>query len=600
MSNNGNSSGLPTPNTQWAQPQLQGTGGQPPFSSQQGLYYQPPQPQAQAHTQLPDFYAQPPPPHIPQLWPAYGQQSPAPNYYGGYPGPQGYGAPHYSQMNAPPAAPQAYAPPVQVPPPSVPFAGPQYHQQQYEQAVPMVPSAGPAEGSFTRGSKRKAVGDAETPQQKRKRHRPQGDPDFELVQPGPDGKQRWKCLKLACAHVNPMLEVSIHKHVTATRSHQQDSAVPQAEYVCPACTHPFKRKDALSRHKSTGQCIKNREKLRLEGTQANVQVAGTSTIAAVPSFSGSAASSETQQCQLLPVATPGIVQAAGSSTFNAAAPVAMHHQQQFTFSAQPGPSSAIQHSGVQATQTGGTWMIPGTSYAPQEVLSFPMQPNVQNEETSIQQQPAATPPLFATEADFSTTDQTYAPLPSPLPSSSNALPFVAGDFSSSIFQRAARSLTPSPSEDIDDLFGDLFSAPASPGASRVTPEPLHVQPSLNETAAEPTFFLSEDLHFPSEDVDNSFGDLFSASSSPTSPEVTPAPQLVEAPSSNAIGYDFLLSALNEPAAEPTHSLFEDLNSLFEDAQDSTSWDSFSAPPSLTASEKETYSCYLYSNPPSPS
>lgn len=243
-------------------------------------------------------------------------------------------------------------------------------------------------------------------------------------------------------------------------------------------------------------------------------------------------------------------------------------------------------------------MIPGTSYAPQEVLSFPMQPNVQNEETSIQQQPAATPPLFATEADFSTTDQTYAPLPSPLPSSSNALPFVAGDFSSSIFQRAARSLTPSPSEDIDDLFGDLFSAPASPGASRVTPEPLHVQPSLNETAAELTPFLCEDIHPPS--VDNLFGDLFSASSSPTSPEVTPAPQLVEAPSSNAIGYDFLLSALNEPAAEPTHSLFEDLNSLFEDAQDSTSWDSFSAPPSLTASEKETYSCYLYSNPPSPS
>ncbi|KAG2362477.1 hypothetical protein BDR07DRAFT_1023087 [Suillus spraguei] len=316
MSNNG----LPTPNNshtgntpivpnitlvatnQRAQPQLQGTGGQPPLPMQQGpqpvfnlINNQPLQPQVQAH--FGNGYRPPgmPPqawnvgfhghPHIP---PAYGQHLPAPNYYGGYPIPQA-GAPYHGQMHAPAApqmyptgapqlhvnvAPQVYAPAVQVPhlpqqalqnaappppapghvpqipqavnprvlslnqevpqappaylPPPVPFAGPQYHQQQYQQAVPMVPSAGPAEGSSTRSSKRKAVDDVDMPQQKQKRHRPQGDANFELVQPGADGKSRWKCLKLACAHVNPMLEVSVHKHVTATKSHQQDSAVPQA------------------------------------------------------------------------------------------------------------------------------------------------------------------------------------------------------------------------------------------------------------------------------------------------------------------------------------------------------------------------------------
>ncbi|KAG2355087.1 hypothetical protein BDR07DRAFT_1381750 [Suillus spraguei] len=484
MSNDGAFSGLPIPNNsytgnppivpndtvvataQWAQPQLQGQNIAPPainaFNAVADEYRPPGMP---VQTWNVNFHAQAPPLDIPQLWAAYGQHLPAPNYYGGYPGPQTYGPPHYGQMHAP-AAPQMHptgAPQLHVDAAPQAYA-PAMHNQEVPQAPPHtfllclllghnITSNSPAEGSFTRSLKRKAVGDAETPQQKQKRHRPQGDPDFELVQPGADGKPRWKCLKLACAHVNPMLEVSIHKHVTATRSHQQGSAVPQAD---------FKRKDALDRHRPSGQCVKNRQKLHLEGTQANVQVAGTSTIAAVPSFSGSAASSETQQLSLLPVATPTDVHAAGSSTSQAAAPVAMHQQHQFTFRVHgPEPSSVIQHSGVQATQTGGTWMIPRTSYAQQEVLSFPVQPNVQNAETSIQQ-PAAARPSSATEADFSTTDQTSAPFPSATPYSSNGLPFVAGDFSLSIFERAAKSLTPSPSEDVEDSSGDLFSAPASP------------------------------------------------------------------------------------------------------------------------------------------
>ncbi|KAG2364527.1 hypothetical protein BDR07DRAFT_790886 [Suillus spraguei] len=355
------------------QPQLQGTGDQPPLPVQQGpqpvfnlINNQPPQPQvqAQAQPQAQDYpQAQPlnvampdenvagpslvafngiakevvgfgngyrppgmPPqawnvgfhghPHIPQLWPAYGQHLPAPNYYGGYPIPQA-GAPYHGQMHAPAApqmyhtgapqlhvnvAPQVYAPAVQVPhlpqqalqnaappppapghvpqipqavnprvlslnqevpqappaylPPPVPFAGPQYHQQQYQQAVPMVPSAGPAEGSSTRSSKRKAVDDADMPQQKQKRHRPQGDANFELVQPGADGKSRWKCLKLACAHVNPMLEVSVHKHVTATKSHQQDSAVPQAEYICHYVTILLNAKMRLADTKTLVNVLK--------------------------------------------------------------------------------------------------------------------------------------------------------------------------------------------------------------------------------------------------------------------------------------------------------------------------------------------------------
>lgn len=96
------------------------------------------------------------------------------------------------------------------------WAQPQLRATQAQPPLPMH------HGGSTRSSKREAVDDADdTTRQKQKRHRPQDDPDFAPTQPGPDGKAKWKCLKKACAKVKPMLENSIHKHVTQAISHHR-------------------------------------------------------------------------------------------------------------------------------------------------------------------------------------------------------------------------------------------------------------------------------------------------------------------------------------------------------------------------------------------
>ncbi|KAG1778496.1 hypothetical protein EV702DRAFT_156205 [Suillus placidus] len=251
----------------------------------------------------------PPPPPIPDVsqGPMYGQQLPAPHHYGGHPGPHGhgvasnvapFGGPYRSlPMRTPPApavqpallqqgqvVPNAAPPPSarqehmpQLPegmnplhqgvrqappahwPPPAPFGQP-YHPQQFQQAPMLpVPSVGPVEGGSMRGLKRKAVDDHHKTQTKAKRHRPQGDPNFEPAQSGPDGKLRWKCLKAACANVNPMLEDSVHKHVTQTNSHQTNSPESLTEHICPACGATFKRLDALKRHEPSGLVCQKQE-----------------------------------------------------------------------------------------------------------------------------------------------------------------------------------------------------------------------------------------------------------------------------------------------------------------------------------------------------
>ncbi|KAG2347062.1 hypothetical protein BDR05DRAFT_710090 [Suillus weaverae] len=98
-----------------------------------------------------------------------------------------------------------------------------------------IPSVGSVEGGSTRSSKREAVNDDSdaTKQPRQRCCRVQSNPDLEPVQPGPDGKLRWKCLKEACAHINPMLEISIHKHVTRTLSHQDSLLNINAQRLAP-------------------------------------------------------------------------------------------------------------------------------------------------------------------------------------------------------------------------------------------------------------------------------------------------------------------------------------------------------------------------------
>ncbi|KAG2752665.1 hypothetical protein P692DRAFT_201895317 [Suillus brevipes Sb2] len=329
-------------------------------------------------------------------------------------------------------------------------------------------------GGSTRSSKRKAVDDADdTTRQKQKRHRPQDDPDFEPAQPGPDGKARWKCLKQACVKVKPMLEYSVHKHVTQTNSHQADSPESLSEHMCPACGASFKRPDAMTRHIPSDQYVKNES----ESLQASSSVLGNSALTAGPSSSGSV----TQQSLPLPAATPDIVQVAGNSTSVAAAPMVMP-QRQFTFQAQgPAPSSAAQQSSVQAMRTEPRSVNqPGPSLPvfPQEVLSLPeVQSDLRDslEPTSVQRQPAVALPSQAIQGDFSTPDNTSIPLPStPEPRSAQLppnipAPIFAGDLSFLIFKQAAPYLPPllppsshSPSEEVvDDSSADLFSAPPS-------------------------------------------------------------------------------------------------------------------------------------------
>ncbi|KAG2752661.1 hypothetical protein P692DRAFT_20798874 [Suillus brevipes Sb2] len=335
----------------------------------------------------------PPIPNVPQgpmyPWAMYGY--PAPQHHTGNPGPHAHGV-------APFAAPY-HGHPANVPHPPVhwPRAAP-YH--------PQPPPLGPVEGGSTRGSKRKAVDADDVTGRGQKRHRPQDDPNFEPAQPGPDGKARWKCLKQACVKVKPMLEYSVHKHVTQTNSHQADSSESLPEYLCSGCGETFKRPDALKRHKNSGsKCVRNRLQ-----SQASSSVLGNSALTAGPSSSGSV----TQQSMPLPAATPDIVQAVGSSTSVAAAPVVMP-QRQFTFQARgPAPSSAEVQPDIQASK-------------PQSVQ----------------------------------------------PPSGDSAPIIAGDFSFSIFRQAAPSRPPllppsshSPSEEVgDDSSADLFSAPPSPTPS---------------------------------------------------------------------------------------------------------------------------------------
>ncbi|KIK35169.1 hypothetical protein CY34DRAFT_17192 [Suillus luteus UH-Slu-Lm8-n1] len=293
---------------QRAQFQLQAAQAQPPLPQQHGpqtqnvynfhYYYPQPQPQAPPHQQAhpanvpalpnPNLPGLPPnalngianenagfgarygpqgmpapmwnagaPPPIPQgapyPWPVYGH--PAPQYHAGYPGAHAHGvAPYHGHPTHVPFHPAHWLSPG-------PFAGPPYPPPQFQQAqLPQVPPLGPVEGGSTRSSKRKAVDGNDAIQPKQKRHRLQDDPDFELAPPDSDGKVRWKCLKTACAKVKPMLEYSVHRHVTQTNSHQADSSESRSDNVCPECGTSFKRPDALRRHKLSDQCDRNKSK----------------------------------------------------------------------------------------------------------------------------------------------------------------------------------------------------------------------------------------------------------------------------------------------------------------------------------------------------
>ncbi|KAG2116547.1 uncharacterized protein F5147DRAFT_833733 [Suillus discolor] len=544
-------------NASTQQPQVQLQGGQPPFSLQQQpqLVFNPHQPQPQPQPQpshpptypsnapalqnqnvpgpslyalneiaketaglagkgppgLPPMwnagYAPPPPiPYNPQgpmyQWPGYGYHAPAPNYYGGYPGPQAHGA-------APAAAPYHGAP-MQAPPAPAAQVPPHQQVKVMSDAAPMpqVPSVGPVGGSST-GLKRKAVDEDDmTEGTREKRQRPQGNPDFELVPPGTDGKERWKCLKNACRSCRPMLEASVHKHVTETVSHTGSNF----KYVCEACGTGFNRQDALKRHQRSQQCTRNREKTL---AQANSQALGNNTFA---SSSGPASSSATQQSLPPSVAPPHVIQAVGNSISRAASSVAMS-QQQFAIKVQgPASGSANQQSlpshvapphAIQAAANstfGATAPFAmshqqftlkargpaSSSHVPtwpafsQGVPSLPkMQSNIPKpsfKPTTVQQ-PAVAPPLQAFQG---TPNQTSTPLPSApkpqpaQPSSGHAIPIVASDFSLSIFKQTAAPpqppLPPSslpPSEDVNDDDDDdddddssgLFSEPSSPTPS---------------------------------------------------------------------------------------------------------------------------------------
>jgi hypothetical protein len=173
-------------------------------------------------------------------------------------------------------------------------------------------------------------------------------------------------------------------------------------------------------------------------------VLGNSPFAAGPSSSGSVA-----QSIPLPMATLNIVQAAGNSTSVPAAPVVIP-QRQFSFQARV--SSEVQSD----TQTS-------------------------LEATSVQR-PAVALSSHAIQGDISTPVNTFIPLPStseprPVqPPSGNSAPIIAGDFTFSIFERAA-ALPPSShsqSEEVDDSSADLFSSPPSPTPSEDVLDSLHL------------------------------------------------------------------------------------------------------------------------------
>ncbi|KIK42582.1 hypothetical protein CY34DRAFT_757493 [Suillus luteus UH-Slu-Lm8-n1] len=416
------------------------------------------------------------PPPIPQgppyQWPVYGH--PAPQYQAGYPGAHAHGvapfaAPHHGHpMHVPP-------PPAHWPPAAL-FAGPPYPPPQFQQVqFPQVPPLGPVEGDSTRSSKRKAVDVDDAIQPKPKRHRPQGDPNFAPAPPDPDGKARWKCLKMACARVKPMLEYSVHKHVTQTKSHQAGSSESRSDNVCPECGTSFLRPDSLRRHRFTDKCDRNKSKT----PQASFAVLGNGPFAAGPSSSGSVA-----QSIPLPMATPNIVQATGNSTSVPAAPVVMP-QRQFSFQARvPAPSSVAPQSGAQAMSQ----PVPSLYELLQQVSSE-VQSDTQasREATSVQRQPAVALSSHDIQGDFSTPDNISIPLPSTQerrsvqPPSGNSAPIIAGDFSFTIFGQAAAStpiLPPSshsPSEEVvDDSSADLFSSPPSPTPSEDVLDSLHL------------------------------------------------------------------------------------------------------------------------------
>ncbi|KAG1891452.1 hypothetical protein F4604DRAFT_1673301 [Suillus subluteus] len=578
------------------------------------------------------------------------------NYYGGYHGAQAQGAAPYqgAQMRAPaaravqvphlqqqqvlpnavppPPATQEHAPripgyvnprvpslgqgvqqapPVQWPPPA-PFAGPPVQFQPPEQVMPQVPSAGPVEGSSTRGSKRKAVDNDNTTQSKQKRHRPQDDPDFELAPPSEDGKLRWKCLKQACAHVKPMLENSVHKHVTATVSHQKDSEQSLPVNVCPGCGFSFKRPDALKRHGPTDQCTRNKAKA-LQNAQAGSQALGNSTSAAGPSSGGSASSTVIQNPLLLPVATPSVVQTTGNSTFGAAAPVVMP-QQQFTFEARP-PGLVTWQFGAQAPRTEPRSMghhVPSLPVLPQTIPSLPKTQATRTESksmmhhvpslavlpqtipslpltqapiipTSVQQQPAVTRPLQAIQGHSSSSNQISTPLPSTSVQPSS-LPVIAGDFTLSIFKKAAAPSSPSPPEDVNDSSEGLFSAPASPSPPEDVNDPFE---GLFSAPASPS---------PPEDVNDPFEGLFSAPTSPSPPKDVndPFEGLFSTPSSSS-------PSPPKDLNDPSEGLFSAKSSPSppEDVND-PSTSIFSAPSSPILSEDALFDLYLFSAPPSPS
>ncbi|KAG1855388.1 hypothetical protein C8R48DRAFT_719697 [Suillus tomentosus] len=445
-------------------------------------------------------------------WPGYGYHAPAQNYYGGYPGPQAHGA-------APGAAPYPGVP-MQAPPAPTPAPAAQVplHQQVQVMAdaapMPQVPSVGPVEGSSTGSLKRKA--DDMTERTKEQRHRPQDDPDFERVPPGTDGKERWRCLKDACKKCDPMLEASVHNHVTNTVSHGR-----LTEYVCEACGAIISRRDALKRHQRSQQCTRNREKAL---AQANFQALGPITFA---SSSGPASSSATQQSLSPSVAPPHVVRVAGNSTSGAASSVAMS-QQQFAFKVQ-GPASgstnqqfltshvapphAIQAAAsstfgatapfamshqqftLKAQGPASSSHVPTWPVFSQKFPSLPENIQTSFKPTTVQQ-PAVAPPLQAFQSTSNQTSLTpppSAPKPQPAqPSSGHAIPIVASDFSLSIFKQTAAPLQPPlppsslpPSEDVnDDDDNDssgLFSEPSSP-----TPSNDAFDPSMYLFSAPPS------------------------------------------------------------------------------------------------------------------
>ncbi|KAG1731801.1 hypothetical protein EDD22DRAFT_927858, partial [Suillus occidentalis] len=381
--------------------------------------------------------------------------TPAPQYQAGYPGAHAHGvapfaAPHHGHPTHVPPPPAHW-------PPAAPSAGPPHPPLQF----PQVPPLGPVEGDSIRSSKRKAVDIDDAIQPKPKRHRPQGDPNFEPAPPDPDGKARWKCLKTACARVKPMLEYSVHKHVTQTKSHLADSSESRSDIVCPECGTSFLRPDSLLRHKLTDQCDRN----KLKTPQASFAVLGNSP-------------------------------PAGNSTSVPAAPVVMP-QGQFSFQARaPAPSSVAPRSGAQAMSV--TQPVPSLHELLQQISSE-VQSDTQAslEATSVQRQPAVALSSHAIQGDFSTPVNTFIPLPStseprPVqPPSGNSAPIIAGDFTFSIFERAA-ALPPSShsqSEEVDDSSADIFSSPPSPTPSEDVLDSLHFFSTLPPPTSSEEFSL---------------------------------------------------------------------------------------------------------------